>query len=108
MDVGEVPENYLEKVVELRPDTILLVDAGDFNAPPGSVKFIDAKELGQRGFSTHSSSLKLVIDYLSRRLQAEILLLGIQPENLEMGAGLSKRVKEALKSIAECLRECMS
>ena len=108
MDVGEVPENYLEKIIEQRPDTILFVDVADFNAPPGSIKLIDVESLGEGSFSTHNSSLKLVIDYLSRELEARILLLGIQPENLKMGGGLSKPVKEALKNIEKYLTQCMS
>ena len=101
MDVGETPENFLGKMVECKPDTILFVDAADFGAPAGSINLIDAEDLSAGGFSTHSSSISLVIDYLRRETQAKILLLGMQPERLGMGDGLSKSVEKAIQKIEE-------
>jgi hydrogenase 3 maturation protease len=101
MDVGEVPENFLGKMIECKPDTILFVDVADFGAPAGSINLIDAGDLSAGGFSTHSSSISLVIDYLGRETQAELLLLGIQPERLEMGDGLSRSVEKAIQKIEE-------
>jgi len=108
MDTGEVPENYLEKIVNLKPDTILFVDAADFNAPPGNTRSINAEDLEQGSFSTHNSSMTLVVDYLNRRLQAKIFLLGIQPKSLRMGEQLSEPVEKALKNIEENIIKCMS
>ncbi len=101
LDVGEVPENFLGNMVEWKADTILFVDAADFGARPGSTKLIDTKHLNGGGFSTHSSSLSLVVDYLKRETQAEILLLGIQPGKLRMGDGLSKPVEKAVQKLEE-------
>jgi hydrogenase 3 maturation protease len=108
MDVGEVPENFLGKMAECKPDTLLFVDAVDFGAPAGSVKLIDAEDLEEGSFSTHSGSLKLVIDYLKREIETEIFLLGIQAGSLKMGTGLSKPVAEAVEKIKEEVIKCMS
>lgn len=99
IDAGEVPENFLGNMVELKPDTILFVDAADFGVQAGSIKLIDTENLSAGGFSTHSSSLSLVVDYLRRETNAEILLLGIQPENVRIGDGLSKPVQKAIQDI---------
>lgn len=99
MDVGEVPENFLGNMVKWKPDTILFVDAADFGEAAGSIKLIDTENLNAGGFSTHSSSLNLVIEYLRKETQAEILLLGIQPERLKMGNGLSEPVQKAIQDI---------
>jgi hydrogenase 3 maturation protease len=108
LDVGEVPENFLGKMAECKPDTILFVDAVDFGASAGSVKLIDAENLEEGSFSTHSSSLKLVIDYLKMEIKAEIFLLGIQAESLKMGTGLSKPVADTVGKIEEEVIKCMS
>ena len=108
MDVGEVPENFLGKMVKCKPDTVLFVDAVDFGASAGSVKLIDAEDLEEGSFSTHSSSLKLVIDYLKREIETEIFLLGIQAGSLKMGTGLSKPVAEAVERIEKEVIKCMS
>ena len=108
LDVGEVPENFLGKMVKCKPGTVLFVDAVDFGASAGSVKLIDTKSLEEGSFSTHSSSLKLVIDYLKREIETEIFLLGIQAGSLKMGTGLSNPVAEAVEKIEEEVIKCMS
>ncbi len=108
IDAGEVPENFLGNMVELKPDTILFVDAADFGAPAGSIKLIDTENLSAGGFSTHSSSISLVIEYLRRETQAEIFLLGIQPQSLRMGDGLSESVEKAVQKIGRLVIKCMS
>ncbi len=108
IDAGEVPENYLEKIIQSRPDTILLVDAVDLGGPPGETELIEPEDLKGGSFSTHNASLKLVIDYLKSQTEATVLLLGIQPKNLRMDSGLSKPVEQALKTVEECLIRCMN
>ncbi len=103
MDVGEVIENYLEKIVKYKPDTVLLVDAVDFEAPAGSVKIIDIETIKNESFSTHNISLKLTLKYVKERTNADIFILGIQPKSLGMNNKLSEPVKQAIKQIEEYL-----
>lgn len=109
ISVGEVPENYLGKIAEHNPDTIMLVDAVDFGSPPGSVRIVEQDALKEEGFSTHNASMKLTIKYLSRRTKSLVFLLGIQPmENLQMGSELSEPVKEAIRRIEGFLIRCIN
>ena len=103
MDVGEVLENYLGKIVKYKPDTILLVDAVDFKVPPGSIKVIDIETIKNESFSTHNISLKLTLGYLKERTKADIFVLGIQPKNLGMNSRFSKPVKQAIEQIEKYL-----
>lgn len=106
LDAGEAPENYLEKIVQYQPDTILLVDALDFAESPGSIRIIDRSELQEVGFSTHNASIKLTMNYLNSRAKCDVLLLGIQPANLGMGSSLSEPIKMALGRVEENLLKC--
>ncbi len=99
IDAGDVPENYLQKIAGYKPDTILLVDAVDFQSPPGSITITDAGAIRNDTISTHNASLKLVMDYLKKETKADIFLLGIQPGNLAFGSGLSKPVRQAVEKI---------
>lgn len=108
LDTGEAPENYLEKIVQYQPDTILLVDALDFAESPGSMTIIDRSELQESGLSTHNASIKLTMNYLNSRAKCDVLLLGIQPANLEMGSSLSEPIKLALGRVEEDLLKCTS
>ena len=106
LDTGEVPENYLERIVACQPDTIILVDALDFGGSPGSIKLIQPEEIESSGLTTHNASLGLSVSYLKSRIDCNVVLLGIQPLNLEMGSELSEPIKQALSRIEESLLKC--
>lgn len=105
VDAGEVPENYLEKIVQYKPDTILLVDAIDFKGKPGEVKIFNSSDLDSIHISTHCSSLSLVINYIKQESISDVFLIGIQPQNLNIGEGLSKSVSSALEEIVNGLNK---
>lgn len=103
IDAGKVPENYLSKIVEFNPDTILLIDAVDLKESPGSTKLVELDKIMNAGFSTHNSSLALIITYLRNEIDTNILLLGIQPQSTGLMTGLSAPVKEAVSRIEQTI-----
>lgn len=103
LDVGEVPENYLGKMVEERPNTIVLIDAIDLDAPPGTIKIMEKDDIRDESLSTHNVSLKLIANYLQKEVCADVFLLGIQPETTEFGKGISRPVREGLEKIVRVL-----
>jgi hydrogenase 3 maturation protease len=108
IDAGAVPENHLGKVLRAAPDTILLVDAIDFGGAPGAVARIDRDRLGEVGLSTHAVSLGMAVDYLSRQTDAEVIVIGIQPAQLEPGAPVSAAVARGLARLRRQLLGCLA
>ena len=102
-DVGEAPENYLGKIVKQKPDTIVLIDAVDLGAPPGTIKIIEKDDIRDESLSTHNVSLNLVGKYLQKETSADVFLLGIQPKTTEFGREISQPVKEGLGKIVRML-----
>ena len=102
-DVGETPENYLGKIVKQKPDTIVLIDAVDLGAPPGTIKIIEKDDIKDESLSTHNASLNLVVKYLQKETSADVFLLGIQPKTIEFGKEISQSVKEGLEKIVRML-----
>lgn len=107
IDAGIAPENHLEPIVRGEPDTILLVDAVEFGGEPGSIRLLDPRALGPGGLSTHATSLGMVSDYLSARCAARVLLVGIQPGHLRLGAALSDEVTRSVEAVASRLAQLM-
>ena len=103
IDAGEAPENHLGKVVALDPDTVLLVDAADFKASPGTARLIRPDTIDLSGLSTHNASLKLSLDFLKAQSRAEIQLVGIQKKNIRLGEAISEPVRNTIRQIAESL-----
>jgi hydrogenase 3 maturation protease len=107
IDAGIAPENHLEPIVRGEPDTVLLVDAVELGAEPGSVRVLDPRALRAGGLSTHAASLGMVCDYLSARCAARVVLIGIQPGQLRLGAALSDAVTRSVEAVAGRLAELM-
>ena len=100
LDTGVAPENYLEKIVQIKPDTILLVDAMDFGGEAGSCRLFSAAQITGGGLSSHALSLRMTCDYLQQRISAHIFILGIQPAQVNMNSPLSAAVRAAVEKLA--------
>ena len=100
LDTGVAPENYLEKIVLIKPDTVLLVDAMDFGGEAGACRLFAADQIMGGGWSSHALSLRLTCDYLQQRISARIFILGIQPAQVNMNRPLSAAVSAAVEKLA--------
>ena len=102
-DVGETPENYLEKIAREKPNTIVLIDAVELGASPGTIKIIEGDDIRNESFSTHNVSLKVVVNYLQKESSGDVFLLGIQPKTTEFGGEISESVRKALEKVVRAL-----
>lgn len=107
-DGGSAPENYLEKVAALKPDTVLIVDAVDFGGAPGECRLFRAEKVGPGRLSTHAPSLALVAEYLRSRGTMGVALLAIQPSSTNLGQPLSDTVRRVVDDIASRLQQMFS
>lgn len=99
---NQLPENYLEPIVKIKPATVFLVDAVDFGASPGTFKLFKKAE-PEMHFSTHTLSLNFILGYLKEKTEANIFILGIQPGQIHWGSGLSPEVQKGIKKLVDQL-----
>ncbi len=92
----EVPENYVGKMLDDPADTILLVDAVDMKQAPGEIGLLAPDELADNGISTHNCSVGLLAKVLAGVKDKQMLILGIQPQDLGWGQPLTPQVSEAI------------
>ena len=105
LDCGVAPENYLEKIVDIAPQTVIILDAVDLDQPPGTIRIMNAEKIAQGGISTHSLSIRMFVDYLNKRLEAiKCFILGIQPLSVALGEGLSEKVNTSISLFVEELK----
>ena len=90
----ETPENLIEKVKELNPDKLFIIDAIDFSGEIGEVKRLRIKK---DSFFTHKPTYEI----FHRILGCETEIIGIQPKDLSYGEGLSNELSSKLKEIKE-------
>lgn len=96
LDVGPSPENYIGKIIKLKPDVILFVDTVSMNEPPATIRLIKEEQICEYGFSTHNMSPKLMLENIKSQIPVEIFMLGIEPKNLEFSDTLSPEIHEKL------------
>ena len=102
LDCGTVPENFTGKVREISPGLLVLVDAAEMNIRPGEFRVVAPEYIDDVAFGTHALPLRLFIDYV-RPYAGRILFIGIQPEQIALGAGLSPAVKRAAGRLARLI-----
>lgn len=109
IDAKSAPENYLNKVIEETPDTILILDAADFKGNPAETRILDPREASNLGyFSTHNLPLNLIIEFLEHNCQANIIFLAMQPKSVGFGEDLSLEVREKIAILEQTLLKILS
>jgi len=103
VDAGSTPENFLEKIVKLAPDTVLIVDAVDFGGRHGEIRIFNPQDIVNGGISTHALSLQMAGEYLQERIPVSVFLIGVQPQATGFGQELSGVVAKAVDSLAAIL-----
>ncbi len=103
INAGEVPENFTGKIRKDKPTHIILIDATLMEKPPGHIKIIQKQEIKNTTISTHSLPLNYLIKYLEQDQTYQILFIGIQPKNLDLGTQLTPEIQEAIKKLKNIL-----
>ena len=105
IDAGSAPENYTANIVKENPDTILIVDAVHLDLKPGEYDVLKKSDIIKSGFTTHDISPNMFIEYLENQTRADIYMLGIQPERVCFGKGLSDKLKSKLSEIEKLIKD---
>ncbi len=77
---GTVPETVTGPIRRFKPDAVLLLDAADMGARPGSVALVQPDEIRASLLSTHALPLSVVMEFLANDTGAKTTLIGIQPD----------------------------
>ncbi|MFO7997070.1 MAG: hydrogenase maturation peptidase HycI [Dehalococcoidia bacterium] len=104
IDAGPAPESYTSVVRRRRPDLLILVDAADMGLPPGALRIITPEKISVPSFSTHHMPLSALVSYV-QEFCGEVLLVGVQPEQVETGSRLSKAVRKGVEELAGAILE---
>ncbi|MCL6588410.1 MAG: hydrogenase 3 maturation endopeptidase HyCI [Firmicutes bacterium] len=104
--LGEsAPENFSGAIREFMPDYLVIFDAADLGETPGTFALIAPDRIGGVSFSTHMMPLKILADYLVMAAGCQVMVIGVQPENLDFGETLSPAVAAA---VGEFIKELIA
>lgn len=103
IDVGPAPENQTGALRAFRPHLVLLIDAAQMDAEPGSVRWLDWRDTTGISASTHTLPPYMLGQFLTADLGCEVALIGIQPQANQLDAPLSLPVTQAVEAVVEGL-----
>ncbi len=97
---GATPEHWLGFLTQKKFEKLLIVDSVLFGGEKGEIRLLDLQEISERFGLTHSSSLHLFYDFISKEGSVkELKILAIMPVSLEVGERLSVPVKKSAEKI---------
>jgi len=104
IDCGTTPENFTSIIKKHNPDMLILVDAAEMGLSPGSYRIIPPEKIDIMHFSTHNLPLSIFTSYVSE-FCGKIVLIGVQPDRMDVGTGLSSTVRENGDRVANLVIE---
>lgn len=104
INAGSTPESFLEKIVKAEPEKVIILEAADMGLEPGEIKVIKEDEIKKKVQTTHTANLDLFMDYLKKRINTEVILLGVQIKKIGFEKGISDQVKKCWEEIIKKLR----
>jgi hydrogenase 3 maturation protease len=104
IDASTTPESYTSLVRKQQPDLLILIDAADMGLPPGALRTIPPDRVRTMSFSTHSMPLSTLICYV-KEFCGNVSLVGVQPEQTEIGAPISTVVRKSARKLARAILE---
>lgn len=107
--VGTTPERWIGQVADEGFDRLIFLDAVEFGGTPGSAVLLDSDQMTARipQASTHKLSLGLLAKLAEANGTTKARLLGVQPDSLRPGAGLTPAVRATLDLLLDLLRACL-
>lgn len=104
VNTGTVPENYTGLIRKVQPSHIIFIDAVEMKMEPGDIKLVQKDEIANYSISTHAMPLSFMIKYIETFTKTSMLLIGIQPNNMDLSNDLSDEVKIGAEELIKILR----
>jgi len=111
IDCGEIPEAFTEKIIGFGPTHIIMVDSAKMGEYPGAIRIVEMSKIKALALSTHQLPLNILAKYLQNATGAEILLIGVEPKDLDFSAAemkMSREVRIAAEELIEVLKQLLS
>jgi hydrogenase 3 maturation protease len=106
-DAEAAPENFVAPVRRAAPDTVIIVDAGDFEAQPGEIRVIPPEEIQGLMSGTHATPMSLFLTLISQETSAQAILVAVQAKSTEFGGPVSPEVAAAVDRLVDELADLM-
>ena len=105
IDAGTVPENYIQPIIKKEPENLLVIDAIEFRASPGTIEIFKKEQLDSFVISTHTLSPRVFVEMVCQSIEVDVYVIGIQPAQVDFGESVSPKVSQAIQKLSHTLME---
>ncbi|MCX6664917.1 MAG: hydrogenase maturation peptidase HycI [Euryarchaeota archaeon] len=99
-DGQTTPEMFIKPICEIKPSHVLIVDAAELQAEPGTWRLLSKDEIDTGLFTTHIIPVTDIAKEIEQRCGAQVGFLGIQPKSRDVSLSLSDECKKAAQNVA--------
>lgn len=103
LDTGPAPESFTGPLRRFQPDLILLVDAAELGELPGAIRWFEWDAVDGMSGSTHTLPPSMFARFLMNETGCHVMMIGIQPRQLDFDAGVSREVMGAVETLSLAL-----
>lgn len=103
LECQTAPENFIKEIIEFNPTHILIIDAARLEAEPGEARLVSPERILGMTLSTHAIPLSTLAEVIQGIINVKVMVLGVQPRNIEFGEKLTPELQKASKRIAKLL-----
>ena len=108
IEAGLAPENCLGQILCFNPGLVIFVDAAQMDEVPGTIRWLERDSMAGTGFSTHTLSAALLLQFLSSEIGCDTAVIGIQPAQNQLQVPISTPVQEAVREVASGLEKLLA
>lgn len=105
---GETPENFSNDIRRFQPTLTLIIDACKSGKKPGSVYIVNPVKIQFNDISTHRLPLSMFVKFLEQTIPTKVIILGIEPKNLNFGDDISIEVEKSIDGVVLSLVELLN
>lgn len=105
IDGGIVPENFTLDIKKTKPTHLIIVDAVMMGEVAGFINIIEKEKINEFNVSCHSMPITFLLKFLETEISFKVILIGIQPENLDFGDTISENVLLSVDHLINIFKE---
>jgi hydrogenase 3 maturation protease len=105
---SSAPESCTGPIRTQGPSHLVIIDAAHLGAEPGAMALLERDDIAGMSFCTHALPLHVIVDYIVASTPGlEVLLLGVQPQEMGFDEPLTPVIEAAAQSLAQMLCEAL-
>jgi hydrogenase 3 maturation protease len=100
---GETPENFTGDIRHFSPSHVIIIDAVIAGHQPGAIFIVEPEKIENTDVSTHRMPLTMLYRFLEESIGSHVIMIGIEPEKVDLDTKISKSVQSSIELIVNHL-----